>query len=265
MYGNPHSHNPSSQLSTNTTNYVREMILEHFGTCLSSYDVIFTSGCTAALKMVGEMFPWTSRSDTQEQVLYINHDTSTNEVPVDSSASLFCYLDDNHTSVVGIREIAAEKGAQLICIGEECFITVPTAGSEQTVHGTPSLTQPLHLFAYPAQSNFNGRKYPLSWVKDVPHGTVTVPQLQRTSGQWLVLLDAAGYVSTNDLNLSLYPAHFVALSFYKLFGFPSGLGALLVRQDIKDCIRKNYFGGGTVMASMSRSRFAEYRPKIHER
>lgn len=256
-------------MSTNTINYVRNMILEHFGTDSTCYDVIFTSGCTAALKMVGEVFPWTgetrpTRETSREEVVYVNNEMSIEKLGPSLNFSLFCYLEDNHTSVTGIREIAAEKGARLICIGDESLIANNEVDNNSlSMAFTP--TTPSHLFAFPAQSNFNGRKYPLSMVKAISQGAVIIPQLKSTYGHWFVLLDAAGYVSTNDLNLSEYPAHFVTVSFYKLFGFPSGLGALLVRQDTADSLEKKYFGGGTVMASISGSRFAEYRPKLHER
>ena len=43
-------------------------------------------------------------------------------------------------------------------------------------------------------------------------------------GRWLVLLDAASYVSTCRLDLSRCTPDFVCMSFYKMFGFPTGLG-----------------------------------------
>jgi len=39
-----------------------------------------------------------------------------------------------------------------------------------------------------------------------------------------------------------------ALSYYKIFGYPSGLGALLVRKEASQILRRRYFGGGTVLA-----------------
>ena len=50
---------------------------------------------------------------------------------------------------------------------------------------------------------------------------------------WYVCLDAAGWVSSSSLDLSQYRPNFVALSFYKLFGYPTGLGALLIRNGKK--------------------------------
>ncbi|XP_031727891.1 molybdenum cofactor sulfurase isoform X2 [Anarrhichthys ocellatus] len=47
------------------------------------------------------------------------------------------------------------------------------------------------------------------------------------------------------------PADFVPVSFYKMFGFPTGLGALLVRNDAAGILKKTYFGGGTAAAYLS--------------
>ena len=42
-----------------------------------------------------------------------------------------------------------------------------------------------------------------------------------------------------------------ALSYYKIFGYPTGLGALLVRKDALKRLRKRYFGGGAVSVSVA--------------
>jgi selenocysteine lyase/cysteine desulfurase len=61
-----------------------------------------------------------------------------------------------------------------------------------------------------------------------------------------VLLDAAACVSSSPLSLADVPADFIAISFYKLFGYPTGVGALLVRHEALGELRRRYFGGGTV-------------------
>lgn len=48
--------------------------------------------------------------------------------------------------------------------------------------------------------------------------------------EWKVMLDAAAFVPTQPLDLTQFPADFVSISFYKMFGYPTGLGALLVRR-----------------------------------
>ena len=72
-----------------------------------------------------------------------------------------------------------------------------------------------NLFAYPAQSNFSGVKHPLEWIA-----------LAQARG-WDVILDAAAFVPTSRLDLSVWKPDFVPISFYKMFGYPTGLGALL--------------------------------------
>ena len=79
------------------------------------------------------------------------------------------------------------------------------------------------------------------------------------------MLDAAAYVGTNHLDLSRYSADFVTLSFYKMFGYPTGLGALLVRRDRADLLCGRYFGGGTVNAYSSSSLFHAPRQGLHDR
>lgn len=76
------------------------------------------------------------------------------------------------------------------------------------------------------------KQYPLDWVKAV--------QAKGTPGvhEWKVLLDAASYVPTHPLDLAEHPADFVAVSFYKMFGYPTGLGALLIRTEDVGLLKK---------------------------
>ena len=73
------------------------------------------------------------------------------------------------------------------------------------------------LFAFPAQSNFSGVQHPLEWI----------PQA-RARG-WDVLLDASAFAPTNRLDVARWRPDFVAVSFYKLFGYPTGVGCLIAR------------------------------------
>ena len=308
-------------------------MLRHFNTDSAHYDVIFTSGCTAALKLLAESFPWRgvgdchgrddSRMKTSENLSQADksrhqevvgqtglgtscktgltacssekptevgttHRTEVAYLPgtrvcetggelfsVESEndeSSVFCYLEDNHTSVVGMRELASHYGARVVCTTAKNIKKSPPAWKEQSSAGErtgrPEAEEwqpPFHLFAYPAQSNFSGQKYPLSWSKDLSAGDVYISRLERLSGSWLVVVDAASYVCTSPLDLTLYPAHFVTLSFYKMFGYPTGLGALLVRSDCARLLRRDYYGGGTVLATVSRTGLHVPRPQLHER
>lgn len=79
------------------------------------------------------------------------------------------------------------------------------------------------------------------------------------------MLDASAFVPTNPLNLTEFPASFVTLSFYKMFGFPTGIGCLLVRNDIAGVLHKTYFAGGSVVLSSSDEDMVRMRPKYNEK
>ncbi|KAL6753288.1 pyridoxal phosphate-dependent transferase [Haematococcus lacustris] len=66
--------------------------------------------------------------------------------------------------------------------------------------------------------------------------------------QWLLLLDAAKSCATAPPDLSSCPADFVVMSYYKVFGYPTGLGALLVRRCWLPLLtaQRPYWGGGTL-------------------
>lgn len=80
-------------------------------------------------------------------------------------------------------------------------------------------------------------------------------------------MDASSYVSTNHLDLGKYTPDFVAVSFYKMFGYPTGIGALLVHNGTGAAIlsRKKYFGGGTVEVVIARNRHNVFKKKLHEK
>ena len=247
-----------------------------------------SAACTdnPALKLLSESFPWvgrTSRSDTVENgatklgtdIVYIAEGSAGRDISALQGSSVFCYLEDNHTSVVGMREAVAHGGGSVVCVNpmfirrrlqnHQASTTSTVPLKSQVVSPMLSTAGPHHLFAYPAQSNFSGYKYPLEWVTDFTSGGHPVICLRHLRGSWKILLDAASFVSTSQLDLSSHPAHFVALSFYKMFGFPTGLGALLVHRDCWDLLHKRYYGGGTVLATLSREVFHAPRPQLHDR
>lgn len=135
---------------------------------------------------------------------------------------------DNHNSMNGVREYAARAGATVayMPLDEELRLRDPRATLAQQRGG---------LLGFPAQSNFSGVLHPLSLVRDA-----------RELG-FDVLLDAAAYVPSHALSLRDCPATFAALSFYKLFGYPTGIGTLIARRDALARLSRPWFAGGTVL------------------
>lgn len=62
----------------------------------------------------------------------------------------------------------------------------------------------------------------------------------------MVLLDAARACSGKPPDLGAYPVDFVVLSYYKIFGYPTGVGALVARREALEKLKRRYFGGGTL-------------------
>jgi len=140
--------------------------------------------------------------------------------------SRFVLLTDNHNSVNGVREFAIGRGASVdyTPLDEELRAASPRFSRREA----PS------LFAFPAQSNFSGVQHPLTLVDEA-----------REAG-YSVLLDAAAYVPTNRLSLREVKPDFVCVSFYKMFGFPTGVGALIAKRDALATLDRPWFAGGTV-------------------
>ena len=154
---------------------------------------------------------------------------------------------DNHNSVNGIREYARRAGArvrylpvddELRLLDAELFLC------EESLRGGG-------LVAFPAQSNFSGVQHPLDLVMKA-----------RALG-FDVLLDVAAFVPSHAFSLRRCPADFVALSFYKLFGYPTGIGALVARRDALDRLRRPWFAGGTVLYASVAAEEHRFRPR-HE-
>jgi len=204
LYGNPHSGSPTSAASTAVVERARRAVVRWFSAG-DDYVAIFTANASAALKLVGESYPFSE------------------ERPLLMSA-------DNHNSVNGIREFAAARGAAC----SYAPMTYPELRLDEAAVREQLAAGPPGLFAFPAQSNFTGVRHPL----------MLVDQAQRLG--WHVLLDAAAFVPTNRLDLARVRPDFVTVSFYKMFGYPTGVGCLIARRDALATLRRPWFAGGTV-------------------
>jgi selenocysteine lyase/cysteine desulfurase len=208
VFGNPHTASPSSSAMTTLIERTRRAILTWFNTLPGEYSVIFTANATGALKLVGESYPF-------------------------DPGSRYLMTADNHNSVNGIREFAKRKGAEV----HYAPLTMPDLridrpALEALLQDTSA--SPHNLFAFPAQSNFSGVRHPLDLIE------------YAQSNGWDVLLDAASLMPTKKLDLGEVNPDFICVSFYKMFGYPTGVGCLLVRNSVFPKLRRPWFAGGTV-------------------
>jgi molybdenum cofactor sulfurtransferase len=208
VFGNPHSSNPTSLAATELMENARAYVLKFFKADPDEYDIVFTPNASGALKLVGESYPFTPKSH-------------------------YLLTFDNHNSVNGIREFAHARGATVsyLPVALPDLRVLDEQLDVALARGDGSAD---NLFAYPAQSNFSSVKHPLEWIERAhAHG-------------WDVLLDAAAFAPTNQLDLSQYKPDFVPLSFYKMFGYPTGIGALIARRDKLHKLQRPWFAGGTI-------------------
>lgn len=218
VFGNPHSHNPTSEEMTGLVEHARLRVLDFFNAPQEEYAAIFTANASGALKLVGESYPF-------------------------QPGGRYLLTFDNHNSVNGVREFARARGAEI----RYAPIHLPDMRVDQAELDALLAAGPTSapsLFAYPAQSNFSGVQHPLDWIA------------KAKSLGWDVLLDAAAFVPTNRLDLSAVKPDFVTLSFYKMFGYPTGVGCLLARYEALRKLRRPWFAGGTItVASVQGDRY----------
>ncbi|KAK3328615.1 pyridoxal phosphate-dependent transferase [Cercophora scortea] len=222
LFGNPHSFHPPSASATASIASTRARILSHLNASPSEYAVIFTPNATAAARLVGEAYPFSG------------------------GRKRLVLTSDNHNSVNGLREFARAGHAKTVY--------VPTTAPDLRIETSALIAAlPQHrsgdgdasshkkpgrngLLAYPAQSNFSGVRHPLGWVS-----------LAQARG-YDVLLDAAAYLPTATLDMSVTKPEFVIMSWYKLFGYPTGVGCLVAKRSALERLNRPWFSGGTIQA-----------------
>jgi len=262
ILGNPHSTGPAASRTFEKIQITRRRVLKHLKACPGKYaslrlpnefyqhknknhamdrhpgyELLFTSGATESFKILAERFPF-------------------------SNQSIFLYVTNSHNSVVGMRQLAMQRGATFHCLSlqeleqmksvndwkklEETLLetttTTTTTTTTRVSHDNPNPNQAhpkRHLLVFPSECNFGG---------DRPNAT-SIVQTARDSG-WYTMLDIAKDSATNEIHLKQLNPDFAALSFYKWFGDPTGVGALLVRkpaiQVLLETAKRHYQGGGSV-------------------
>ena len=228
VFGNPHSQNVPSLDMTAQVEATRAQILQFFRASPEEYEVIFTPNATGALRLVGESYPF-------------------------GPGGRYLLTFDNHNSVNGIRQFARTRGASVTYVP---IAPTDLRVSEEALARHLEAAAPVRrrhfarwrsglatgsLFAFPAQSNFSGAQHPLAWIA------------RAQAAGYDVLLDAAAFAPTSRLDLSRWHPDYVSLSFYKIFGYPTGIGALLVRRPALAKLHRPWYAGGTTTFSSVRA------------
>ena len=197
------------------------------------YEILFTSGTTQAMQIVAERLAWKAECQNCGR-----------------SSQLVCPVEA-HTSLIGMRGCALAKGASFHCLPIaqlEKELNSDKSPSWYKTHSQPCPYCPVqipNLLAMPLECNFGGNRTAFSqaWAQ----------KLSQPGRPWWSLLDIAKAVSTGPVSLRRKNPDFCTLSFYKVFGAPTGLGCLLVKRNILNewlgdggSKEQFYHGGGSV-------------------
>ena len=217
--------------------------------------------------------------------------------------SVLLYAENSHTSVLGMREPALAKGASFQCRNvDEISQAEPQdfASWACEERGTMSITldeEETNAFVdYDRYGRNNGNAqqrmnhHQVSCVRGAPKNLLVFPlecnfdgsissaqeiiQTSRASkSNWFSMLDIAKAAATSEINLCALDPDFACVSFYKIWGAPTGLGCLFVKRSSMNsltttCIRQStckrggrrrYVGGGAVDICLPNQDFT--RPK----
>lgn len=207
--GNPHSRSRPSSNATVLMEMARERLID-FVNGRETHSLVFTANASHALRMLAGSIPWT---------------------PHDS----VLLGQDNHNSMHGMREDARHAGAHVRYweLADNDFRLSPDLPS-LIAESRAQRPDGQCIVGYPAQSNFSGVRHPLRHIQEA-HGAGA-----------RVILDTAAYLPTSPLDLRDTPADAAVMSFYKILGFPTGVGGLYVKKEWLPHLTKRGFAGGTV-------------------
>ncbi|GAA6006161.1 hypothetical protein JCM10207_000546 [Rhodosporidiobolus poonsookiae] len=218
---NPHSRSTSSVETSLAIARIRQRVLsELYGVPtarLDEWDVVFTAGgATQGIKTVGEAWDWRRKEAM-------------------GGRPGFSYLVESHTSLVGLRGIALSRSSAV------SSHPTPSSLLQSARASSASFTDHPTLYVYPAQCNATGARLGLRFCA----------QIKRADPMAAVLVDAAAYSATSVLDLGSMDEKdapdFVVASAYKIFGWPTSLGFLVVKRSSAHLLsRPAYFGGGSI-------------------
>ena len=140
---------------------------------------------------------------------------------------------DNHNSINGLREVVKRKGGIVRYSPINDDLTFDSEALLRALDYPRSNGN--KLFCYPAKSNYSGVYHDLSWI-DMAQGM-----------GWDVLLDASAFLGNKRLDLSVLKPDFIPVSFYKIFGYPTGLGCLIIKKSKYAKLSKRWFSGGSIL------------------
>ena len=277
LLGNPHSAHDAGARTKALVDEARDATLTHLNAPFGEYAVVFTSGATGAMRLLAEAFPWTA-GGSEFAYTRGNHTSVVGArgcaMAAGAKVSVVDVVATDSASSIGRGEskllhdddAAAERGWRVTRSHE---IVPETAdgvhrdrtharasdepGAYPSTNGAGAVSH--SLFAYSAECNLSGERRPPTVARAFVNG-------ERGAGgsdegattRWWTVCDAAKACALAPPDLSAEDApDFVLVSYYKIFGYPVGVGALVARRRALEVLTPRYFGGG-VAAGWTRAR-----------
>ena len=267
LLGNPHSAHDAGARTKALVDEARDATLTHLNAPFGEYAVVFTSGATGAMRLLAEAFPW-SAGGSEFAYTRGNHTSVVGArgcaMAAGAKVSVVDVVATDSASSVGREESKllhddddAERGWRVTRSHE---IVPETAdgvhrdrtharasdepGAYPSTNGAGAVSH--SLFAYSAECNLSGERRPPTVARAFVNG-------ERGAGgsdegattRWWTVCDAAKACALAPPDLSAEDApDFVLVSYYKIFGHPVGVGALVARRRALEVLTPRYFGGG---------------------
>ena len=212
VLGNPHSNNPASLASSQLVEQARQAVCDFFRAPREEYLCVFTANASAALRLVGEAYPFAPGGRFALTVRQPQ-------------------LGQRHP-----RVRPAARRAGLLRAGDRARAPRRPRGDEQRAagrragrpHGGPQpagLPGPVQLLRRAAPPRPGRRGAP--------------GRLGRAARR-------RGLRADEPVDIGAIAPDFAAFSFYKIIGYPTGVGCLLIRRDRAALLDRPWFAGGTV-------------------
>jgi len=227
VLGNPHSEHKPSKDATMIELEARNKVLSFCDASPDEYVVIWTPNASGALKVVGECYPFNKNG-------------------------AYLYAPDCHNSLLGISRFAEHKKATakgFDFVSDTWCYDFDHFRSQVQRLGKATTKAP-KLLGICGESNVSGLVHNVKKYTDFAH-----------SQGWDVCLDAAALAPTKKISMArLGKPEFLCMSFYKIFGYPTGVGCLVAKKSALMKFEKPWFAGGTVrVVGVSSNAIADFQ------
>lgn len=236
--GNPHSTSPASLHSSKFMDEARQAVLAFFDADEAEYDVVWTSNASGGFKIIGETYDFRQKKVLIPRDAHNSLNSLARKAEAGGGQFEFIEFDGQQQDAISpAAYLAALCGPSLASTSSSANTTATFGGGEKG------------LIFFTGQSNITGAKLDLTQLLPVAkqHG-------------WDVGLDAAALAPSTRISLREHKGvvDFMVVSLYKICGYPTGLGALILKKEqyAKLTQKPTFFGGNIVGITMDKFDFS---------